>query len=174
MLARLGRVEITHGTAADIVDLRPLWVSVHDAHREAMPELGPYVSDEETWRERRALYEELFRHADTFLLLARIETDLVGYAVGRAFEAADGWTADTWRTDARIGELESLAVLPDRRGAGIGTALLDAVDEQFARIGVRDPIVGVLPGNEGAVRMYERRGYRPTWLYLSRFGASDR
>ena len=28
---------------------------------------------------------------------------------------------------------------------------------------------GVLPGNEGARRLYERRGFRPTWLYLSRF-----
>ena len=30
-------------------------------------------------------------------------------------------------------------------------------------------MIGVLPGNDGAVRMYERRGYRPTWMYLSRF-----
>jgi ribosomal protein S18 acetylase RimI-like enzyme len=27
----------------------------------------------------------------------------------------------------------------------------------------------VLPGNAAAIRLYERRGYRPTWLYLSRF-----
>jgi hypothetical protein len=27
----------------------------------------------------------------------------------------------------------------------------------------------VLPGNAGAIRLYERRGFRPTWLYLSRF-----
>lgn len=173
MLARLNAIEIIRGTEADIDDLRPLWVSVHHAHRAAMPELEPFVSDDETWSERRALYEELFQHADTFLLLARIETAIVGYALGRTFDAADGWTADTWRTGGRIGELESLAVLPDRRGAGIGSRLLDAVDDEFARIGVHDLIVGLLPGNEGALRLYERRGFRPTWLYLSRFAGRD-
>jgi hypothetical protein len=87
MLARLNAIEIQRETEADIDDLRPLWVSVHHAHRAAMPELGPF--------------------------------------------------------------------------------------DQFARIGIHDLIVGVLPGNEGAVRLYQRRGFRPTWLYLSRFAGRD-
>jgi RimJ/RimL family protein N-acetyltransferase len=41
----------------------------------------------------------------------------------------------------------------------------DAVDHEFERIGVRDVIAGALPGNVGAIRLYERRGYRPTWLF---------
>jgi ribosomal protein S18 acetylase RimI-like enzyme len=94
---------------------------------------------------------------------------LVGYALGHVIDVAEGWTVDTWRTSDRIGELESLGVLPDHRGQGIGSVLLDAVDREFERIGVQDMIVGVLPGNVGAIRLYERRGYRPTWLYLSRF-----
>ena len=36
-----------------------------------MPELAPYVSDTETWSERRALYAALFDKPDTLLLLAR-------------------------------------------------------------------------------------------------------
>ena len=35
-------------------------------------------------------------------------------------------------------------------------------------IGVKDLVLGALPGNTDAIRLYERRGYRPTWLYLSR------
>jgi ribosomal protein S18 acetylase RimI-like enzyme len=134
-----------------------------------MPELAPYVSDTETWRHRRSLYEILLSKPDSFLFLAKASGMLVGYALGHVVDAADGWTSDTWRTGNRIGELESLGVLPDHRGAGVGSALLDAVDLEFERIGVRDVLVGVLPGNEGAIRLYERRGYRPTWLYLSRF-----
>jgi L-amino acid N-acyltransferase YncA len=42
-------------------------------------------------------------------------------------------------------------VLQEWRGTGIGSALLDAVDTEFKRLGVRAVIVGVLPGNEGAV-----------------------
>ena len=38
-------VSITHGTAADIPRLEPLWVAVHHRHARSMPELAPYVSD---------------------------------------------------------------------------------------------------------------------------------
>ena len=60
-------------------------------------------------------------------------------------------------------------MLPSHRGRGIGSALLDAVDEAFEAQGVRDVIVGALAGNEAALRLYRRRGFRPTWLYMSRF-----
>ena len=50
---------IARGSAADIPALEPLWVAVHHRHAESMPELAPYVSDDATWRVRRALYEEL-------------------------------------------------------------------------------------------------------------------
>ncbi len=77
--------------------------------------------------------------------------------------------ADTWRTGERIGELESIAVAPSHRGQGIGSALLDAVDREFEALGVADVIIGLLPGNDGARRLYEGRGFRPTWMYVSRF-----
>jgi ribosomal protein S18 acetylase RimI-like enzyme len=34
-------------------------------------------------------------------------------------------------------------------------------------------VLGVLPGNVDAIRLYERRGFRPTWLYLSRFAGRN-
>jgi ribosomal protein S18 acetylase RimI-like enzyme len=134
-----------------------------------MPELAPYVSDEETWRERRTLYEGLFERPDTFVFLARVDGTLAGYALGWVADTAEGWAADTWRVGDRVGELESISVLPEHRGAGIGSRLLDLVDEEFERLGVEDVILGVLPGNIDARRLYERRGFKPTWMYLSRF-----
>ena len=61
--------------------------------------------------------------------------------------------------------------MPNHRGKGIGEALLDLVDKEFERLGVADVLVGLLPSNEGARRLYERRGFRPTWLPLSIRGA---
>jgi hypothetical protein len=29
-------------------------------------------------------------------------------------------------------------------------------------------MVGLMPGNDGAQRLYERRGFRPRWLLLAR------
>jgi ribosomal protein S18 acetylase RimI-like enzyme len=161
-------VEITHGSAADIPRLEPLWVAVHHQHQASMPELAPYVSDEVTWRERRALYEELFGKPGTFLLLASMGEGLVGYALVHLAPVGETWIADTWETGDRVAELESISVLPEHRGAGIGSALIEEVHRELDAMGVDDVIVGALPGNEGAIRLYERYGYRPTWMYLSR------
>jgi ribosomal protein S18 acetylase RimI-like enzyme len=134
-----------------------------------MPELAPYVSDETTWDERRSLYEDLFRKEDTFLLLASLGERLVGYALVHVTRARDTWVADTWATGNLIAELESLSVLPEHRGLGIGEALMNRCHLELANLGVADVVIGVLAGNSGARRFYERLGYRPTWLYLSRF-----
>jgi ribosomal protein S18 acetylase RimI-like enzyme len=47
--------------------------------------------------------------------------------------------------------------------------MLDRLEEHLRARGAQDLILGVLPGNDDARRLYERRGYRPTWLYLSQF-----
>ena len=142
---------------------------MHHVHAASMPELAPYVSDAETWSERRALYASLFDKPDTLLLLARDGDELIGYALTHVLAVEDTWVPDTWRTGARIAEIESLAVSEARRGEGIGSALMDAVERELAARGLDDLILGVLPGNVDAIRLYERRGFRPTWLYLSRF-----
>ena len=80
---------------------------------------------------------------------------------------------DTWQTGARIGEIESLNVLPEYRGSGLGSVLLDRLETHRRARGAQDLILGALPGNADAIRLYERRGYQPTWLYLSRFEGRD-
>jgi ribosomal protein S18 acetylase RimI-like enzyme len=161
-------MNISRGSATDVPALEPLWVAVHHQHAASMPELGPYVSDAQTWEQQRAIYEALFAKPDTVLLLAHVDGALIGYAVAHVMPVRDTWIYDTWETGERIGELESIGVLPEHRGKGIGGALLDAVDREFDALGVRDVILGVLPGNTDAMRLYARRGFTPTWLYMSR------
>ena len=79
------------------------------------------------------------------------------------------WIPDTWQTGSRIGEIESLSVLPHMRGSGLGSELLTRLEDHLLALGVNDVILGALPGNSDAIRLYERRGYQATWLYLSRF-----
>jgi ribosomal protein S18 acetylase RimI-like enzyme len=161
--------QVRRGGAGDLDALAPLWIAVHHRHTESMPELAPFVSDDETWRERRKLYAELLAKRDTVLLLASVGEELVGYGLAHVMELADTWVADTWRTGDRIGEIESLSVLPQYRGSGLGSELLDMLESALREQGVRDLVLGVLPGNADAIRIYERRGYRPTWMYLSKF-----
>jgi ribosomal protein S18 acetylase RimI-like enzyme len=160
---------LRRGSAADLAALEPLWVSVHHRHAESMPELAPYVDDQQTWAARSGLYRELLTKADTILLLASVDGELVGYGLAHVMPAGETWVEDTWQTGDRIGEIESLAILPSHRGHGIGTQLLAGLERELQAAGVRDLIIGVLAGNEAAIRLYQRRGYRPTWTYLSRF-----
>jgi ribosomal protein S18 acetylase RimI-like enzyme len=161
---------IRTGNADDLDLVEPLWVAVHHQHAGAMPELAPYVSDGETWRVRRALYEELLAKSDTLLLIAFDGDAAVGYGLAHVLAVEDTWIPDTWKTGTRIGEIESLSVLTHYRGGGLGSELLRLLEEHLAAHGVKDLMLGALAGNHDAIRLYERRGYRPTWLYLSRFG----
>lgn len=157
------------GSTEDLDLVGPLWVAVHHRHAETMPDLAPYVSDDETWRVRRTLYEELLAKSDTLLLIAVIDDSAVGYGVAHVVPVDETWIPDTWATGSRIGEIESLSVLPQYRGSGLGSELLNRLEEHLAAQGVDDLILGALAGNRDAIRLYERRGYRPTWLYLTRF-----
>ena len=66
-------------------------------------------------------------------------------------------------------------MLPASRGQGIGSALMDAVDEELGRLGVDDLWVSVVAGNERAARFYERRGLRTYMqrMYRSRVSRHD-
>jgi ribosomal protein S18 acetylase RimI-like enzyme len=165
--------ELRTGTADDLPLLEPLWIAVHHRHAQAMPQLAPYVSDTQSWAIRRQLYSELLTKPDTLLLLVFDSDTAVGYGLAHVLSLEDSWIPDTWETGQRIGEIESLSVLPHYRGSGLGSLLLDRLETHLRGHGARDLILGVLPGNDDAIRLYERRGYRPTWLYLSRFEGRD-
>jgi ribosomal protein S18 acetylase RimI-like enzyme len=161
--------QVRTGSATDLDLLGPLWVAVHHQHAVAMPQLAPYVSDDETWRVRRKLYEELLAKPHTLLLLAFVGETAVGYGLAHVMAVDDSWIPDTWVTGERIGEIESLSVLPQYRGSGLGSEFIDRLEQHLHDVGCKDLILGALPGNADAIRLYERRGYQPTWLYLSRF-----
>lgn len=56
--------------------------------------------------------------------------------------------------------VNALAVLPGRRGGGLGTRLLRAAEAEGRRLGAARASIQVFEQNEGAVRLYRRCGYR--------------
>jgi hypothetical protein len=70
--------QVRTGNAADLDLVGPLRVAVHHQHSQTMPQLAPFVSDDET---RRVLYEELLAKTDTLLLLAGAGDAAVGYGL---------------------------------------------------------------------------------------------
>lgn len=164
-----GELRLLRGSAADLPSLEPFWVAVHHQHIESMPQLAPYVDDAMTWAHRAMLYRELLNKTGTILLLAEVPGRRVGYGLAHIHKSGDTWIADTWVTGPKIGQIESVSVLPDYRNQGIGTRLLDRLEQELADAGATDLILDTLPGNAAAIRMYERRGFQSTWLYMSRF-----
>jgi ribosomal protein S18 acetylase RimI-like enzyme len=164
----MSRLEISRAGAEALDRLRPLWLELHHHHQAVLgPALGPYVDDEASWAARRALYAG-FLAAGGFAVLAERGGALVGYALVALKSSEETELDDTWRAGAQVAEIETMSVLPSARGQGIGGALLDRIDAELEAAGVRDVLVAAMATNAGAIRLYERRGFRPSMLQLMR------
>jgi ribosomal protein S18 acetylase RimI-like enzyme len=159
-------IRIDRGDPGDIPLLRELWLSLHHHHAEVAPETGRFCDDDASWRARSQSYREWLAEPGSFLLLARATDRLVGYAVVRVKSAAE-WS-DTYVHADEEAELETLVVAPELRGGGLGTWLFDEIDAELEARGITEMTLGLIPGNDGAQRFYERRGFKPRWLVLSR------
>lgn len=158
------------GSEAELSLLEPLWIELHRHHRQLLPEGAILADDSLSWQRRRANYARWLAAGEALILVAEDESGPVGYAVVRR---QDGSGEETYAVGARYAELYSLSVAPAQRSRGIGTVLLDAVEERLEAEGIGDLTVGVMSDNPDAVRFYERRGLRPVELYLWRFSGRE-
>lgn len=160
-------ISIERGSAGDVEALRELWLELHHHHARVAPRTGEFTDDQTSWRKRSGYYREWLGDPRSFLLLARAGERLVGYAMARVKDSG-GEHEDAWRQPALVAEIETLVVAADARGSGLGGRLLDEIDAELERQGITEVTVGLMPGNDGAQRLYERRGFRRRWLELVR------
>ena len=147
--------------------LESLWIALHRHHRTVVPSAAMLVDDDSvSWSRRRALYGGWMETGDALVLVARRGGAPVGYAVAHLQDGPD----DTFAVGARYAELYSLSVAPEGRGGGVGTALMDALDERLDELGIVDLSIGVMARNEDAIRFYRKRGLVPVEVFLWRFG----
>ena len=164
-------VAIRRAGAEALDRLRPLWLELHHHHQHVGgAALGPYVGDDASWAARRELYREFFAGGG-FAALAERDGELIGYAMVAIKTSAETELDDTWVSAPRVADIETMSVLPAARGAGVGTALLDFVDAELAAEGIDDVLIAAFVTNLDAIRLYERRGFRPASLYMIRLAA---
>jgi GNAT superfamily N-acetyltransferase len=107
----------------------------------------------------RALGDGERERADAVLPLHRLDRPRSEYLVAWDGEAPVGHVCIEW---AEPPELQDLWVLQERQGAGIGSALVAAVEDRVAGRGGTRLRLSVSRDNERALRVYARLGYTRT------------
>jgi GNAT superfamily N-acetyltransferase len=157
-------VEIVRGSAELIDELRPLWIALTRHHADVAPQLGPVRGEDDSWRRRRAQYQRwLAEDPRNFFLLARRDRRAIGYAFGLlADSSSPTWEGD----DLQVLDVETLSVLPEARGAGVGQRLLQGMRDEVAARGYDRLTLTVVSANRDALRFYEREGFAPAFTIL--------
>ncbi|MGC9542218.1 GNAT family N-acetyltransferase [Streptomyces sp. UG1] len=124
--------QIRFATADDLDSVLAFWKTAAE---------GTSISDD------RDGVERLVARDPEALILAELDGELVGTVIA----GFDGWRCHLYR----------LAVHPERRRRGIGSALLAAAEERFVRLGGRRGDAMVLVDNETAHHAWRAAGYTP-------------
>jgi GNAT superfamily N-acetyltransferase len=150
--------------------LEPLWNALQEHHVVVTPELDQQTPGRElgeAWRVRRSKYARWIEEPETFIVLAEEGGAPVGYAF-----VTVGPPYASWDSGKAVAVLETLSVLPQHRGRGIGTDLIEAAWSRLAERGVESMAITTTKTNAGARRFYEREGFHPAFVvYHGRRGA---
>jgi hypothetical protein len=125
----------------------------------------------------RAGAEALDRLEPLWLSLHRHHQAVGGPALEPYVDDAQSWASRRAMYAGFLAAPHSSFVLLAERGAALlGYAMVALspvedtwVDDTWRTGPVIAEIVGAFAANTGALALYERRGFRPTWNYLSRF-----
>lgn len=96
------------------------------------------------------------RNENTLILIAEIDGEPAGYALGRIFEESE--TADNGT--GRMGLFDELFVDDKARGLGLGQKLLDETIKWMKEQGINRIKLHAYSWNAHAKRIYERNGFK--------------
>jgi GNAT superfamily N-acetyltransferase len=136
------------GGAELLDEIGPLWERLQ-AHHEAVSPYkdGQFASID--FAERKAM------------LARKAEAGALRVDIARARDgSAAGYCVSSMNREL-TGEIDSLFVLEEWRGRGVGRALMESALRWMDAAGARSKIIGVGRGNEQAFGFYEKFGFLP-------------
>jgi ribosomal protein S18 acetylase RimI-like enzyme len=142
-------IRIVAAEASHLPDVTRLYIHLSEHHGAMAPDVQRYQVESSGWQDYA---EKRFDDPRAFLFVAIEAEEVVGF-VGTAL-ADKPWGVSY--------EIQTLIVDEDRRGGGIGTALLEFAEAHAGEVGADGLRVDVLLQNEDARRFYERAGYSAT------------
>ncbi|HMF34617.1 MAG TPA: GNAT family N-acetyltransferase [Candidatus Lokiarchaeia archaeon] len=153
----------TDETELDLI--QSLWVQLR-AHHEQNSRYFKRRYKQMTWEGRKAsLVAKVVAGARMQVVLAENNDDggLIGYCINSVEISSDPVFIGNNRT---TGEIDSIFVLEERRGEGIGDALMKIAIEWLDENHVASKKVVVADGNETAWTFYQRYGFYPKFHTL--------
>src|SRR5687767_14105992 len=130
-------------------------------HLEVNQGPPPFLPADERWPVKRKAFEPALAGGSAIFLLAAREE---GEVLGVAFSTIQ--PPNPILDSGVVGELDTIVVTADARGTGIGEALARRTLDAMRERGAQSVKLSVVPGNDDAVRFYERLGLRTSMLEM--------
>lgn len=152
------QIEIQGFGVEAVPRVQEFWEVLFDHHVSIGAAGLPIIARHESWPRRQKHYARKFaQYSNAVIWIASLDGEPTGYAM--TFEdEVDG---------KRAMVLETLSVLASARGHGVGSRLMDCVDDAARQSGIALGVLDVMGGNPRARELYLRRGYTPlseTWM----------
>jgi len=157
--ARVRPMEIRVPDTSSVDEIVDMWIALADGQRDH----GSHLKAEAN---RERIRESILLHVvgDTVLVA---DTDrIIGFVMFTTGPAQ-------YVQDRSRGVIENLYVRPDRRGQGIGSALLGTAEGRLRDAGVDVIALEVMAPNDDARRFYRRHGYEPHRIEMEKPIADD-
>lgn len=146
------KVRVRTATAADLDAVVARWQELIEAHAALEPIL--YAVEPHAPASYRAFARrQMDAHRGLVLVADRGDARVVGYLMGGVGRRSPVYSV------REVGMVFDLAVRPDLRGHGIGSALVDVAVERFAGWGLDWVQVNYAPDNTLAAPFWRARGF---------------
>lgn len=152
-------MEIRVPDTSSVDEIVDMWIALADGQRD-------HGSHLEAEANRERIRESILLHVvgDTVLVA---DTDrIIGFVMFTTGPAQ-------YVQDRSRGVIENLYVRPDRRGQGIGSALLGTAEGRLRDAGVDVIALEVMAPNDDARRFYRKHGYEPHRIEMEKPIADD-
>ena len=130
--------------------IEPLWTELRRHHADLSPTWRASLMGASFEKRRAGLLEK--SSGGMLVLLASVVDKDIGYCVSTVNES--------------VGEIDSIFVIPNHRGGGVGHLMMTRAMEWLAEKAVTSIVVDVLSGNEAAQAFYARYGFQPRTVRL--------
>lgn len=144
------------GRRDDAADAARLWVRSAEEHTTHDP---IYTTSPEAEKTMRRFLADLTSSSLSFLFVAVLEDETIGFISGDLREGSPTFHPKTWAS------VDDVYVVPGYRSLGVGRALLKHVESWAHDKGASGISLQVAAANERGRKFYERLGFREVSVY---------